>query len=124
MLQADGGTRTAAISGGWVALSLAVQRLVQNGKLTASPLDAAMAAVSVGVVDGKAVLDLAYDEDSRAEVDMNIIMMAGQRLVEVQGTAEKGSFDRAQLNALLDLAEVGMGRIYDAQAQAIANARR
>ncbi len=123
VLQADGGTRTAAISGGWVALSLAVRRLIANGRLAKNPLSQPMAAVSVGIIDGEARLDLAYEEDARAEVDMNIVMTAEGKLIEVQGTAEKGTFDRAQLNALLDLAEHGVREISAAQSRALTSAR-
>jgi ribonuclease PH len=122
VLQADGGTRTAAITGGYVALALACRRLVAKKLLTKSPLLHEVAAVSVGVVDGEARLDLPYVEDVAAEVDMNIVMTADQKLVEVQGTAERGTFDRAQLNALLDLATGGIEQLIAAQRRALEGA--
>lgn len=115
VLQADGGTRTASICGAYVALHDALTRLVQKGTLRANPLTEAVAAVSVGVVDGVCLLDLPYEEDSRAEVDMNVVMTADGGLVETQATAEKGSFSRAQLNGLIDLAEAGLKEIFAAQ---------
>jgi ribonuclease PH len=123
VLQADGGTRTAAITGGYVALALACRRLVKQGKLAASPLVAEVAAVSVGIIGGEARLDLPYVEDSIAEVDMNIVMTGDEKLIEVQGTAENGSFDRRQLDTLCDLATVGVRRLVEAQRKAIAEAR-
>ena len=104
VLQADGGTRTAAITGACVAVVDAFDWLVREGHLTASPVRRRVAAVSVGVVDGVACTDLAYEEDVRAEVDMNVVMSSGGQFVEVQGTGERGTFDRAQLDALLALA--------------------
>lgn len=118
VLQADGGTRTAAITGAYVALALAVQAL-QDGALTANPLHTAVAAVSVGVVDGKLLLDLCYEEDSRAEVDCNVVWTADGWLVEVQGTAEGDPFDRVTLNALLDLADRGAQQLFALQREAI-----
>jgi ribonuclease PH len=123
VLQADGGTRTAAITGGWVALALACRRLVAKGLLKKSPLRGTLAAVSVGIVDGEARLDLPYLEDSAAEVDMNIVMLDGDRLVEVQGTAEQGTFDRKQLDALVDLAAAGIRKLNEAQRAALEKAR-
>ncbi|HEX9103863.1 MAG TPA: ribonuclease PH [Polyangia bacterium] len=122
VLQADGGTRTAAITGGYVALALACRRLVAKKLLPASPLDHEVAAVSVGIVDGEARLDLPYLEDVAAEVDMNIVMTADRKLVEVQGTAEKGTFDRAQLDTLVDLATAGIEQLIAAQRRAIEGA--
>jgi ribonuclease PH len=122
VLQADGGTRTAAITGGFVALALACRRLVDKKLLTKSPLLHEVAAVSVGVIDGEARLDLPYVEDVAAEVDMNIVMTADKKLVEVQGTAEKGTFDRAQLDALVDLATLGIEQLIEAQRRAIEGA--
>ena len=119
VLQADGGTRTAAITGGYVALALAVRRLIGKKRLAASPLLHEVAAVSVGIVDGEARLDLPYLEDSTAEVDMNIVMTADRRLVEVQGTAEKGTFDRAQPDTLVDLATLGIEQLIAAQRRAV-----
>lgn len=104
VIQADGGTRTAAITGGFVALFLAIEHLRKSNKLKASPLTGQIAAVSVGIVDGKPVVDLDYDMDSQAHVDMNIVMTNTQQLVEVQGTAEGATFNRNELNQMLDLA--------------------
>ena len=111
VLQADGGTRTASISGAYVALALALGRLDRRGVLVGGVLRAQLAAVSVGVVDGEALLDLPYAEDSKAEVDMNVVGMGSGRMIEVQGTGEGGSFDRRELDALLDLAWQGLGMI-------------
>jgi ribonuclease PH len=108
VLQADGGTRTAAISGACVALAIALDKLVLAGTLKATPLKQMVAATSVGIVDGHTLLDLAYEEDSRATVDMNVVMLADGGLVETQATAEKDSYSRAELNAMLDLAEAGI----------------
>jgi ribonuclease PH len=115
VLQADGGTRTAAITGAAVALALALNALVDAGTLKASPMKQLVAATSVGIVDGTELLDLCYEEDSQAEVDMNIVMTADGGLIETQATAEKGSYSRAQLNSLIDLAEVGLKQIFAAQ---------
>ena len=115
VIQADGGTRTAAITGAAVALALALDALVKAGTLKRSPLKQFVAATSVGVVDGARLLDLCYEEDSQAEVDMNVVMTADGGLVETQATAEKGSFSRSQLSALLDLAEAGLKEIFQAQ---------
>src|SRR5271163_2294688 len=115
VIQADGGTRTAAITGAAVALALALDALVKAGTLKTSPLKQLVAATSVGIVDGAALLDLCYEEDAQAEVDMNVVMTADGGLIETQATAEKGSFSRAQLNSLVDLAEVGLKEIFAAQ---------
>ena len=115
VIQADGGTRTAAITGAAVALGLALNALVKAGTLKSSPLKQLVAATSVGIVGGEPLLDLCYEEDSQAEVDMNVVMTADGGLVETQATAEKGSFSRAQLNGLIDLAEVGLKEIFVAQ---------
>lgn len=120
VLQADGGTRTASICGAYVALHDACSRLVERGTLTDHPLQEACAAVSVGVVDALPMLDLAYDEDVRAEVDMNVVMTSGGRFIEVQGTAEGESFSRSELDSMLELAEAGITSLLDAQAQALA----
>jgi ribonuclease PH len=120
VLQADGGTRTASISGAYVALHDACSRLVAAGRLPANPLTTACAAVSVGVVDAVALLDLDYSEDVRAEVDMNVVMTGSGRFVEVQGTAEGLPFSRAELDDLLGLAEHGIASILDAQADLLA----
>jgi ribonuclease PH len=115
VIQADGGTRTAAISGACVALALALQAMVKAGSLKTSPLRQLVAATSVGIVEGIPLLDLCYEEDSQAEVDMNVVMTADGGLVETQATAEKGSYSRHQLNQLLDLAETGLEQIFAAQ---------
>ena len=115
VIQADGGTRTAAITGAAVALALALDALVKAGTLKHSPLKQLVAATSVGIVDGVALLDLCYEEDAQADVDMNVVMTADGGLVETQATAEKGSFSRSGLNALLDLAEAGLKEIFAAQ---------
>ncbi len=120
VLQADGGTRTAAICGGYVAAHDALSRLVQAGKLSAHAMTMACAAVSVGVVDAVALLDLDYSEDVRAEVDMNVVMTSTGRFVEVQGTAEGLPFTRAELDDLLGLAEHGIASLLDAQADVLA----
>ncbi len=120
VLQADGGTRTASICGAYVALHDAFTRLIQRGELTANPLSDALAAVSVGIIDGQCRLDLPYVEDANAEVDMNIVMTGSGHLVEVQGTAEGAPFSRAQLDELLGLAETGIGQIIAAQQTALA----
>lgn len=117
VLQADGGTRTASITGGYLALHDACTRLVQEGKLRKSPLTEPCAAISVGVVGGVPVLDLPYIEDSRAEVDMNVVMTGSGRFVEVQGTAEGVAFSRDELNAMLGLAEKGINELIELQRQ-------
>jgi ribonuclease PH len=119
VIQADGGTRTAAITGSYVALALALRRLVHNGALRAPPLRTAVAATSVGIVRGERVLDLAYAEDARAEVDFNVIMTQAGEFVEVQGTAEGQPFGRAAMDALLDLAERGIQRLFAIQQAAL-----
>jgi ribonuclease PH len=115
VLQADGGTRTAAITGACTALALALAKLVAAGTLKASPLKQMVAATSVGIVDGRVLLDLAYEEDARAEVDMNVVMTADGGLVETQATAERGAYSRAQLNEMLDVAEQGIRELLEAQ---------
>jgi ribonuclease PH len=116
VLCADGGTRVASITGAWVALGLAIHRLVADGKLTSTAaLRPPVAAVSVGVVDGEVVLDLPYVEDSRADVDMNVVMTESGQLVEVQGTGEASTFDRRQLDAMLDVATIGIRELVAAQ---------
>ncbi len=119
VLQADGGTRTASVTGGYVALARALRRLIADGTIPPETLLAPVAAVSVGSVDGEALLDLAYDEDLRAEVDMNIVMNAEGRYIEVQGTAEGDAFDRATMNRLLDLAQAGIADIVRVQKQSL-----
>ena len=120
VLVADGGTRTAAITGASVAIVDAFDWMVANGKLTATPVKRRVAAVSVGVIEGEARLDLDYEEDVGAEVDMNVVMSNEGKFVEVQGTGEHGTFDRRQLNELLDLAISGIRALDAAQAKALA----
>lgn len=122
VLQADAGTRTASITGAWTALALALRRLEARGVLEQSPLRAQVAAVSVGLVQGQALLDLDYSEDSRAEVDLNVVMNDRAELLEVQGTAEGAPFSRVQLNQLLDLAEPGLVQLRQSQLQALEQA--
>jgi ribonuclease PH len=119
VLQADGGTRTAAITGGFVALTRACEQLVARRLIAASPLHGQVAAVSVGIFGGLAVLDLDYAEDSQAETDMNVVMNNGGAFVEIQGTAEGHAFRRHELDALLDLAARGIGELFVLQAQAL-----
>ena len=120
VLQADGGTRTAAICGGYVALHDAFSRMVAGGKIPAHPMTDACAAISVGVVDALAHLDLDYSEDVRAEVDMNVVMTGAGRFVEVQGTAEGNPFTRSELDELLALAEKGITEIFEIQRATLA----
>jgi ribonuclease PH len=115
VIQADGGTRTAAITGGFVALVLALERLRGQGGLPRVPITDYVAATSVGVIAGTPMLDLAYDEDSRAEVDMNVVKTSDGRFIELQGTAETKPFDRASLDALLALADKGIKELMDRQ---------
>ncbi len=122
VLEADGGTRCASITGGFVALELALRRLVDEGKLDSVPLTEALAAVSCGMVDGEALLDLDYPEDSRAEVDMNVVMTGDGGLIEVQATAERTPLSRASLDELLAVAAVGVERLREAQQAAVAGA--
>jgi ribonuclease PH len=119
VIQADGGTRCAGIVGGYVALSLALRRLVEAGKIEALPFTNAVAAISVGIVDGERLLDLPYTEDSRAEVDMNVVMTGDGQLVEVQSTAEGRTFSPADLAALVELALGALPAIRNAQEAAI-----
>jgi ribonuclease PH len=125
VLQADGGTRTASICGGYLALHDALTRLVQNGSISAHPLHSRCAAISVGIVGGNAVLDLPYVEDSTAEVDMNVVMLQPKaggeaRFVEVQGTAEGLAFSRGELDDLLQLASLGLDEIFALQSELVA----
>ncbi|HXH05088.1 MAG TPA: ribonuclease PH [Vicinamibacterales bacterium] len=113
VIQADGGTRTASITGGFVALALALGRLHEIGLLDRVPLTDYVAATSVGIVDGTPMLDLAYDEDARAEVDMNVVKTGSGRFIEVQGTAEGRPFERADLDRLLDLADRGIRQLVE-----------
>jgi len=119
VLQADGGTRTAAITGAYVAAADAVSWLMAQGKITASPIRQAVAAISVGIVEGTPLLDLEYTEDSACDTDMNVVMTADGGFVELQGTAEGVAFSRAEMNALLDLAGKGIGELLAAQKTAL-----
>ena len=121
VLQADGGTRTAAITGAYVALADAVATLREKGALAGDPLVSSIAAVSVGIIDGVPRLDLPYEEDVRAETDMNVVMTGDGKFIEVQGTAEAAAFDRAELDALLALAEKGCADLTRLQAEALAD---
>ncbi len=120
VLQADGGTRTASITGGMVALVDALNGLQRQGLLTEDPLLHFVAAVSVGVYQGTPVLDLDYAEDSSADSDLNLVIAEGPQLIEIQGTAEEAPFSRAELNALLDLGEAGISHLIQAQKDALA----
>jgi len=120
VIQADGGTRTASITGGFVAMALAMQKLVASGTLKQLPIRDTVAAISVGIVDGEPMLDLAYEEDSRAEVDMNVVITADGGLVEVQATAEREPFPRARMLEMLDFAEAGIRDLLMLQRAAIA----
>ncbi len=119
VIQADGGTRTAAITASYVALRQALEPLVEKGDVPAMPLSGAVAATSVGVVDGVVILDLCYDEDSQAEVDFNVVMTDDGRFIEVQGTAESRPFPRETMDELLALAERGLRSLFEAQKQAL-----
>lgn len=121
VIQADGGTRTAAITGSCVAVQDAFAWMVATGRLAASPVQRRVAAISVGVIDGEARLDLDYEEDVRAGVDMNVVMSSEGRFVEVQGTGEHGTFARGELDALLDLAVSGIGTLDAMQQQVLAS---
>lgn len=120
VLQADGGTRTASITGAYVAFALACRRLLRSGKISRNPVVAEVAAVSVGLVEGTPLLDLKYDEDSRAEVDMNVICTGDGRFIEVQGTAEGSPFTREEMDALLGLATRGIEQLLAVQRKALA----
>lgn len=115
VIQADGGTRTASITGAFVALGLALQKLVEAGTLSAAPLRDFVAAVSLGIVDGELMLDLSYEEDSRADVDMNFVMTAGHKIVEIQATAEHRVFDEQQLQEMVALARSGIDALITKQ---------
>jgi len=118
VIQADGGTRTAAISGAWVALSDSIQGLIDTGELELNPIECQVAAVSVGIYDGEAVLDLDYAEDSSADTDMNVVMNDQDGFIEVQGTAEAAPFSDQELYSMLTLARAGIRRIFEFQLQA------
>ena len=119
VIQADGGTRTASVTGAWVALKQAIETWRSAGKIVGNPLFGQVAAISVGLVDGRILLDLDYSEDSRAEVDLNLIMNAKGEIIEVQGTGEKTPFGRDKLNSMLDLAESGIRELFKAQNDAL-----
>lgn len=119
VLQADGGTRTASITGAYVALADAIEVLKERGVVPGEPLLKPVAAVSVGIVDGRVSLDLPYEEDSCAEVDLNVVMQEGGNFVEIQGTGEQGLFGRKELNEMLDVAELGLNSLIDAQKAAL-----
>jgi len=123
VLQADGGTRTAAITGACAALSIALNRMVATGALKTSPLKQLVAAVSVGIVEGAVLLDLAYEEDSQAEVDMNLVMTEDGNFVEIQATAERQAFPRAKLFEMMDLAEAGIRELHNLQRAAVESSR-
>jgi ribonuclease PH len=116
VLQADGGTRTASITGGYVAMRMAIESLISGGKLGDNPLRAQCAAVSAGYVKGEALLDLEYTEDSRADVDMNVVMDGNGNIIEVQGTGERSVFTRIQMDELVSLSERGIRELFRAQA--------
>jgi len=120
VIQADGGTRCASISGAYVALALACRKLVKNSVLKTSPILSEVAAVSVGVLDGEPILDLCYTEDSTADVDMNIVCTGAGKFIEIQGTAEREPFTRDQMDIMLALAEKGINDIFAVQRQALA----
>ncbi|MFO7942715.1 MAG: ribonuclease PH [Anaerolineales bacterium] len=119
VLQADGGTRTASITGGYVALALALKRLIREGSLTPDVFAPPVAAVSVGVIRDEPVLDLCYEEDSEADVDLNVVMNANQRYIEIQGTAEGNPFSQRTLDSLLELANQGIEELFSVQRRAL-----
>ena len=119
VIQADGGTRCASITGAYVALALACRKLVRNSVIKVSPLRSEVAAVSVGVIDGTPILDLAYAEDSEAEVDMNIVCTGAGKFIEIQGTAEREPFTRDQMNEMLGMAEKGINELFQIQRMAL-----
>ena len=123
VLQADGGTRTASITGAWVALALAIETLMKKGVITRNPLRDQVAAISCGIYQGMAVLDLDYDEDSAADTDANFVMTSSGGIVEIQGTAEKTPFTRDELGQLMDLAETGCKELFSAQMTAFDKGR-
>ena len=119
VIQADGGTRTASITGGYVAMADAVNHLIENKQLKSNPLLGKLASVSVGIFNGTPVLDLDYDEDSNAETDMNVVMNENNAFIELQGTAEGHAFNQDELNAMLDLAKKGISELMQAQHTAL-----
>ena len=120
VLQADGGTRTASITGAWVALSMAVERLQAGSEFPINPVTAQVAAISCGIVDGELMLDLDYREDSNADVDFNVVMLSTGKLVEIQGTAEQTAFSKSELTKMLNLAEKGISTLFEEQRKALA----
>jgi ribonuclease PH len=121
VIQADGGTRTASITGAFVALGLAMGKLVEAGTLASAPIRDFVAATSIGIVDGEIMLDLSYEEDSRAEVDMNFVMTGAKKMVEVQATAEQKAFDEAQLQRMIELARRGVESLIAKQQAVLSN---
>lgn len=119
VLQADGGTRCASITGACVAMALAVKNLLIAGKIKRNPILSEVAAISVGIIEGTAILDLAYEEDSNAEVDMNIVCTGSGKFIEIQGTAEREPFTREQMNEMLELAEKGINQLFTLQRYAL-----
>ena len=119
VLQADGGTRTASITGAWVALSMAVERLQAGSEFPINPITAQVAAISCGMVDGELMLDLDYREDSNADVDFNVVMLSTGKLVEIQGTAEQTAFSKSELTKMLNLAEKGIATLFEEQRKAL-----
>jgi len=119
VIQADGGTRTASITGAFIAMSLAIKKMIDNGQLTENPINDYMAAVSVGKIEGEVMLDLCYKEDSNADVDMNVVMTGNGKFVEIQGTAEEGVFDRKELDEFLKYAENGILELIEVQKEMI-----
>ncbi len=119
VIQADGGTRCASITGAYIALNLACKKLVSTGKLNASPINSEVAAISVGIVEGTPILDLKYEEDSNADVDMNIVSTGTGKFIEIQGTAEQEPFSREEMDAMLELAEKGVNELFTIQRNAL-----
>ncbi len=119
VLQADGGTRCASITGACVALGLAVKNMLQSGKLKKNPLLSEVAAISVGMIENTPILDLCYEEDSNAEVDMNVVFTGAGKFIEIQGTAERAPFNREQMNQMLELAEKGVSQLFTLQRYAL-----
>lgn len=119
VIQADGGTRTASITGGFIALAMAVERMVRDGQLPENPIISKVAAISVGIVSGIPMIDLKYSEDSAAEVDMNVVMNDKGEFIEVQGTGEEATYTRAELNTLLDMAEAGINQLLEIQGKTL-----
>ena len=120
VIQADGGTRCASITGAYVALALACRKLMKLGAIKTSPIISEVAAVSVGIIEGTAILDLAYTEDSMADVDMNIVCTGAGKFIEIQGTAEREPFNREQMDEMLRLAEIGVNKLFEVQRIALA----